>query len=221
MTLLMGGISVLLTVVLAMGAMLVGRAAARDARAQLAADATALAAVAEMGPGGSGLPEPSARRYATLNGARLLRCICVPGAGAVQVTVAVDGAAAGARAEIEPTLLGLGQVFGDVKGLQPAMRAAVSRLIEAGRGAVRVISGYRSDDQQARLWADALETYGDPEIADDWVARPGHSLHQRGLAVDLGGDLALARRLIQELGLPLWQPLQHEPGHYELEGSRA
>ena len=221
MTLLMGGISVLMTLVLGMGAMLVGKAAARDARAQLAADATALAAVAEIGPGGSEVPETTARRYAGLNGARLVRCICVSGAGAVQVTVAVEGAAARARAELDATLLGPSQVFGDVMGLQPPMREAVSRLIEAGRGAVRVISGYRSADQQARLWADALATYADPEIADDWVAPPGHSMHQRGLAVDLAGDLGLARRLIAELGLPLWQPLQHEPGHFELVGSRA
>lgn len=221
MTLLMGCVSVLLTVILGTGASLVGRAAIQDAHAQLAADATALAAVAEMGPGGSGQPEPTARRYAALNHARLVRCTCVPGAGAVQVTVAVDGVLARARAEIELSLLGSAQIFAGVSGLQPEMRAAVSELIEAGRGSVRVISGLRSEAEQSVLWADALATYGDPEIADDWVARPGHSMHERGLAVDLGGDLALARRLIVELGLPLRQPLPHEPGHYELDQSRA
>jgi hypothetical protein len=86
---------------------------------------------------------------------------------------------------------------------------------------VRVLSGFRSRAQQSVLWADALATYGDPELADDWVAPPGFSMHERGLAVDLGGDLDLARRLIGELGLPLVQPLSHEPGHYELAGSRA
>ena len=211
----------LLTLALGTGASRVGRAASLDARAQLAADATALAAVAEMGPGGSGRPVPTARRYAALNHARLVRCICVPGTGAVQVTVVVDGAAARARAEIEPSLLRPRQVFDGVAGLHPALRTAVSRLVEAGRGSVHVISGLRSEAQQSRLWADALATYGDPEVADDWVAPPGHSMHERGLAVDLGGDLALARRLIEELGLPLWQPLPHEPGHYELDLSRA
>ena len=105
MTVLAGLLSLLVVVTLGMGASQIGRAATSDARAQLAADATALAAVAEMGPGGSGFPEPTARRYAAYNGARLIRCICTPGAPAVQVTVGVGDVAARARAEFDPTLL--------------------------------------------------------------------------------------------------------------------
>jgi LAS superfamily LD-carboxypeptidase LdcB len=58
--------------------------------------------------------------------------------------------------------------------------------------------------------------YGDPEVADDWVARPGTSAHERGLAVDLGGDIALAVRLVERLDLPLSRPMAHEPWHFEL-----
>jgi hypothetical protein len=66
-----------------------------------------------------------------------------------------------------------------------------------------------------------LERYGDAEAADDWVARPGTSMHERGLAVDLGGDLVLAESLIIELGLPIHSPLPNEPWHFELLGGRA
>jgi hypothetical protein len=45
-------------------------------------------------------------------------------------------------------------------------------------------------------------------------------MHERGLAVDLGGDLALAADLIDELALPLWRPLANEPWHFELRGAR-
>ena len=112
MTILAGVLSLLVVVMLGVGASQIGSAAVADARAQLAADATALAAVAEMGPGGSGLPEPTARRYAGLNGARLIRCICIPAAPAVQVTVAIGDAAARARAEFDPTLLRPAEIAG-------------------------------------------------------------------------------------------------------------
>jgi len=76
-----------------------------DSRAQAAADAAALAAMAEALPGESGRMHPEALRYARLNDARLIECLCVTGATAVQVTVEVDGARASARAVFEPELL--------------------------------------------------------------------------------------------------------------------
>lgn len=220
MTVLAGGLTILIAFVFATGLSAVGRAAALDARAQLAADAAALAAVSEWAPGGSGLPVSTARRFAELNDAELVQCICEPGASAVQVTVAIEDVSARARAEIDPSLLMPVDLSGGVAGLQPVMRSAVTRLLSAAGTAVRVISGYRDSEQQTRLWAEALATYGDAERADDWVARPGGSMHERGLAVDLGGDLALATRTIEVLGLPLVQPLANEPWHFELAGAR-
>jgi hypothetical protein len=105
-------------------------------------------------------------------------------------------------------------------GLQPALRLAVDRLIAASNGRVYVESGIRSTARQTELWNEALAKYGDPEIADNWVARPGTSNHESGLAVDLGGDLGLAVRLVDDLGLPLWRPMSWEPWHFELAGSR-
>jgi hypothetical protein len=221
MTLIAAGISLILTVMFAGGIAQVGDAATADARAQLVADATALAAVAELGPGGSGLPETFARRYAEMNGGDVVTCVCRTGGRAVQVTIEVQGASATARAEIDPSLIFPANLVGSLEGLAPEMATAVTSLVSAGDGNVRVVSGYRSSEEQQRLWAAALATYGDPERADDWVARPGGSMHERGLAVDLGGDLLLAGRLVRSLHLPLAQPLPNEPWHFELVGARS
>lgn len=107
-----------------------------------------------------------------------------------------------------------------VAGMHPTLAAAVQQVIAASGGRVWLVSGYRDPQRQYQLWLGALEKYGDPEIADNWVARPGHSMHEAGLAADLGGDLDLAARLVTKLGLPLWRPMSWEPWHFELVGSR-
>lgn len=197
-----------------------GVAAALRMRAQIAADSAALAAVAESGPSGGGSPHSQARAFAEANGARVLECWCEPGATAMQVEVAVGDVVATARAVFDPDLLVPEVVELDVAGLHPRLAAAAERLVAAARGAVRVVSGYRSSAEQSRLWDAAVAHHGTPERADDWVAPPGASMHERGLAVDLGGDLDLAARLVATLGLPLHRPLDHEPWHFELTGSR-
>ncbi|MDQ3752144.1 MAG: D-alanyl-D-alanine carboxypeptidase family protein [Actinomycetota bacterium] len=205
-------------------------AASLQARAQLAADAAALAAVAESGPYGRASHEAVARRFASSNGARLLGCWCEPGATSVQVRVALGEATAEARAVLDPAALapapgpvggtGLDWLPAGGTGLHPLMEDALERLLAAADGAVWVNSGYRSPERQAELWQAALEKYGDPEVADDWVARPGDSMHGRGLAADLGGDVAMAVRLIDRLQLPLHRPLSNEPWHFELTAGR-
>lgn len=60
--------------------------------------------------------------------------------------------------------------------------AARARGIEAPL--LLPVSGYRSAAEQEGLWREALEKYGDPEVACLWVARPGTSAHQSGRAVD-------------------------------------
>lgn len=54
----------------------------------------------------------------------------------------------------------------------------------AGGGGLRVISGYRSYQTQAETYASWVRGYGQAS-ADATSARPGHSEHQTGLAVDL------------------------------------
>ncbi|MEA2433568.1 MAG: hypothetical protein QOG54_1025 [Actinomycetota bacterium] len=108
-----------------------------------------------------------------------------------------------------------------VTGLNPTLQEAVSRLIAASNGKVWLVSGFRDHQRQYELWVAALQRYGSPEAADNWVAPPGSSMHERGLAVDLGGDLNLAVQLIQQMGLPLWRPMSWEAWHFELFGSRG
>ncbi|HEV2756967.1 MAG TPA: M15 family metallopeptidase [Actinomycetota bacterium] len=220
MTVLVAGISVLLVLSLGSGIATVGAAGAARARAQLAADAAALAAVAESAPGGAGRPFEAATEYAAANGGRLVDCFCDEGATAMQVSVTFDGVTAEARAVMDPALLAPAAMAGS-DGLHPLLAAAVDRLVDASFGRVWVVSGRRTTERQAELWAEALAKYGSAEAADDWVAPPGSSMHEKGLAVDLGGDLAEAARLVDELGLPMHRPLPHEPHHFELWGSRS
>lgn len=193
----------------------------RRERARVAADSAALAAVAEVAPYGDNAQASVAREYAEANGATLVDCVCDPGAEAVQVTVAVEGVEATARAVLDPALLGPLPIAYSSEGLHPELAAAVDALVLAGRGAIYVESGWRSTEEQRVLWIEALARYGDPEVADDFVARPGTSRHESGLAVDLGGDVEYAADLVRSLGLPLHRPLGHEPWHFELVGSGA
>jgi D-alanyl-D-alanine carboxypeptidase-like protein/putative Flp pilus-assembly TadE/G-like protein len=215
------GFSLILVLAFARFTNEVGATVSLRTRAQTAADAAALAAVAESAPSEGGDPADAARRFAAMNGGRVVECLCPPGATAMQVRVETGGVIADARAVLDPNaLFPLNGAF-DAGGLDPRLVGAVARLVEATRGAVRVVSGYRSTAEQSRLWDDALTRYGVPEAADDWVAPPGSSMHERGLAVDLAGDLRLAVATVDRLGLPLWRPLENEPWHFELVGSRG
>lgn len=140
----------------------------------------------------------------SVRGGRLIRLI--PGSA----TTVPEASSPGSVQAPLPTL----------SGMHPVMADAVHKLISASNGRVWLVSGFRDAQRQYQLWVGALEKYGDPDIADNWVARPGHSMHEAGLAADLGGDLDLAVRLISELKLPLWRPMTWEPWHFELVGSR-
>jgi hypothetical protein len=221
MSVLIAGLSVVLALTLAGFSARLAEASGDRLRAQVAADAAALAAAAEsIGYGGMD-PAGRAALYARRNGAELVACRCRPGGTSAIVTVRVDGVEAQARAVLDVELLQPLPVGFDSRGLHPALAAAVERLVAASGGTVRVVSGYRSTSRQTELWNQALRRYGSAEAADDWVAPPGRSMHERGLAVDLGGDIERALQLISELGLPLYRPLPHEPWHFELVGSRT
>lgn len=216
MTVLVAAVASALTLLLAGFAADIAATGAVKARAQIAADAAALAAVAESAPYGGGDHRAQAARFAALNGARLLECLCEPGSTAVQVRVAADDVVADARAIFDPSKLMAAEVELVAEGLHPLLASAVDRLLRAAGGMVHVVSGWRSSAKQSILWADAMARYGSAEAADDWVARPGSSMHEKGLAVDLGGDLDLAAAIVAEHDLPLHRPLAHEPWHFEL-----
>ena len=121
-------------------------------------------------------------------------------------------------------------------GLDPAYAQAIAGLVQAaeadlGPGALRITSAYRSPDVQAVLWENALAKYGSPEAARKWVAPPGASMHNKGLAVDFAnasGSLLRdpnsreARWLAENAArFGLAVPMDWEPWQVELAGARS
>ncbi len=74
--------------------------------------------------------------------------------------------------------------------VRPEVDAALAELSAAMRADIGegtfVFSSYRSYDRQAQLYNGYVAQYGQAE-ADTTSARPGHSEHQTGLAVDVSG----------------------------------
>ena len=66
-------------------------------------------------------------------------------------------------------------------------RSSLTRLMDAVGGwqAVSVCSGWRSNSEQRAIWDGILAEHGE-EFTSRFVARPGYSEHQAGIAVDLG-----------------------------------
>lgn len=64
---------------------------------------------------------------------------------------------------------------------------ALNRLMNEldGWAAITPVSGWRSMAEQTALYTQSLRENG-PEFTAKFVARPGHSEHQTGLAIDLG-----------------------------------
>lgn len=119
-----------------------------------------------------------------------------------------------------------------IDGLDPTFRAQVATLISAVRretgGNMVIYSGYRSIEHQRRLYEAAIARYGSEQAARRWVAPPGASMHNFGLAVDLRNNGARV-----EYGQPIsnWmtanlqrfnliRPLSNEGWHVEPIGGR-
>lgn len=96
-----------------------------------------------------------------------------------------------------------------LQGVDGDLASRVNALINAAHGRVNVQSGFRTLAQQTDLYR------REPNLA----APPGHSNHEKGLAVDLGGDYALIAQLAPQFGLVL--PMSWEPWHVELPGQHA
>lgn len=170
-----------------------GMAATRSAQAQAAADAAALAGAT----GGSG----AARQLASANGAAIERL--VRSSSEVEVLVEVEGQSAVARARI----VAIAAVRRD--GLAPAMIAALARAEQILGFELSIRSGFRSRADQQRLW--------DQRDANPYpVARPGTSMHERGLAVDIAiGQVSALAGIATDAGL--CHPLpQNDPVHFHV-----
>src|SRR5271168_2933055 len=69
--------------------------------------------------------------------------------------------------------------------------AALQNLMNQARAAAAMIipiSGFRTMAYQESLFRNAVAKYGSESAAVRWVARPGHSEHHSGLAIDLGDE---------------------------------
>jgi hypothetical protein len=87
-----------------------------------------------------------------------------------------------------------------------------------------ILSGTRTVERQAELYAAAVKKYGSEKAARKWVAPPGKSQHNHGQAADLGwhgGKLASAPAAVKQWLLAnagkygLSFPMSHEGWHIE------
>lgn len=115
-----------------------------------------------------------------------------------------------------------------ISGLSAALGTPLAAMIAEAQGrfgadAVQVTSGFRSNERQAQLWAEALAKYGSPEAARQWVAPPGSSRHNYGLAADLSfGSPEVQQWFHQNAGqFGLGFRMANEPWHIEPQGASA
>lgn len=106
---------------------------------------------------------------------------------------------------------------GAATGFDPTFASNLRRL-ERAVGGLSVTSGFRSNEEQTKLFNAAVQKYGSVDAARKWVAPPGHSNHNKGLAADLSGNLELAHKLAPQFGLTF--PMSWEPWHVEPVGIR-
>lgn len=108
--------------------------------------------------------------------------------------------------------------MGAYDNLDPSFSSSLVAFINASGGKVRPGSGYRSYEEQAQLYADWKN--GVPGQAR--AARPGHSQHNFGMAMDLQfgpGGREWAHENAARFGL--YFPMSDEPWHIQLAGTPA
>ena len=106
-----------------------------------------------------------------------------------------------------------------VAKLDPVLLSALRRAAtDAAAGHVHfyVNSGWRSRQEQERLFRGAVSKYGSKAQAARWVAVPGTSAHESGDAVDLGRSDATAWLSEHGATYGLCQVYRSESWHYEL-----
>lgn len=106
--------------------------------------------------------------------------------------------------------------------MDASFQSGLQAMIDASDGRIAIASGDRDTATQQRLWDDAVAKYG-PDEARNWVAPPGNSNHEKGIAADLSFTTSDARQWAhdhaQDFGL--WFPLSNEEWHVEPLGSRS
>ena len=81
-------------------------------------------------------------------------------------------------------------VSGSLRNMIPAAARALEEMFAACKEEAGVtlvtVSGYRSYEKQKNIYNNKLKKVGSEEEADEYVARPGASEHQLGVAMDVG-----------------------------------
>jgi hypothetical protein len=138
---------------------------------------------------------------------------------------AADG---GVLGEADGTLPEGTTIFDDnvtgVARLDPALRDALRRAAGAAQAnglRFLVNSGWRSENYQEHLLADAVTKYGSRQEALRWVAEPTTSAHETGDAVDLGPATTTSWLSQHGAAYGLCQIYRNEPWHYELRPDAA
>lgn len=113
-----------------------------------------------------------------------------------------------------------------VQGLNGGFQQKLGKFFqdaEASGHDIKLYSGYRSPERQKELFANAIQKYGSPEAARRWVAPPGRSKHNYGLAADLQfltpGAKEWAHQNASKYGLHF--RMGHEPWHIEPIGASS
>ncbi len=95
--------------------------------------------------------------------------------------------------------------------LQPEFACRLSKFRTAHPGCI--VSAWRSNESQKKLWDEALKKYGSEAEARKYVAPPGKSRHNTGLAADLCALTPAAKAALS--GFELYIRLEYEPWHVE------
>ena len=85
-----------------------------------------------------------------------------------------------------PSFMAVKEQYPDIL-LQKKASTVLSHILRdiGGEQEIIPVSGYRSGEEQTKIWEDSIKDNGE-EFTRKYVALPGHSEHQTGLAIDLG-----------------------------------
>ena len=103
--------------------------------------------------------------------------------------------------------------------LEPALLAAIQNAATAAAADgvdVKLTSGWRSPGFQRRLFDQAVTTYGNADLAAQFVASPEKSMHVVGKAVDVGPVVADQWMIANGSRFGLCQIYANEIWHFEL-----
>jgi hypothetical protein len=107
-------------------------------------------------------------------------------------------------------------IYRDGEGMRPDVAAAYDQMATAARSdgiALIVVSGFRSDAEQAELFA----AHPDPT----WVAPPGHSLHRCATELDIGPSAAYSWLASNATRFGFVQRYSWEAWHYGYDAGPA